>query len=137
MPGDVSEHFNYDEFFSPNDKGPTFWTKLVKAELILTLEAIRREVDKPIRIESGIRSVEYNASLKGSAPNSGHLSGEAADIRVAGLSNKELGRIIRTMQEKGRLPYLRYSYLIAGSTNTSVHIGVDVKPRKSIWGSGY
>jgi hypothetical protein len=41
------------------------------------------------------------------------------------------------MQEQGKLPYLRYSYLIAGTTGRSVHIGTDVKPRKSIWGTGY
>ena len=100
----------------------------------MTLEVIRASVGKPVRIESGIRSVEHNARLPNSVPDSGHLTGEAADIWVDGMTSKQLGGVIRTLYSQERLPYLTYSYLVGG---TSVHVGVDKKSRKSIWGPGY
>ena len=135
--GDISAHFNLREFFSPNDTGGTFKARSPKPELLDTLEAIRNAVGKAIHIESGIRSAEHNRSLKGSAPDSAHLTGEAADIWVDGMSNKDLGRVIRTAYKAGKLPYLHYTYLIEGTSATRVHVGVDNKPRKSIWGKVY
>jgi uncharacterized protein YcbK (DUF882 family) len=135
--GDISEHFSLSEFFSPNDRGKTFKTRKPRAELILTLEAVREALGKELRIESGIRSVEHNAGLKGSAGNSAHLTGEAADIYVSGMTNRQLGAVIRRLHGAGKLPYLEYTYLIAGNSNTRVHVGVDRKARKSVWGPGY
>jgi hypothetical protein len=136
--GDISKNFDTREFFSANDRGQTFKARAPKPELLDTLEMIRKAVGKPVNIESGIRSVEHNRSLPGSAPDSAHLTGEAADIWVEGHSNFDLGRIIRqVLYNNGWLPYLRYTYLIAGTTNTRVHVGVDNKPRRSIWGKGY
>jgi hypothetical protein len=136
--GNLSTNFDLDEFFSPNDKGRTWKAKAPKPELVLTLEAIRAAAGKPVHIESGIRSVEHNAKLKGSSKNSAHLTGEAADIWVDGVNNKQLGSVIRTLHAQGKLPHLAYSYLIKGTSNTRVHVGVDkyVK-RRSVWGPGY
>lgn len=145
--GDLSANFSSHEFYSPRDKGATWKKKNGKNikirpvpcnELIETLEAIRAAVGKPVNIESGIRSVEYNAALGGSSKNSAHLAGEAADIWVDGVNNRELGSVIRTLHSKGKLPHLAYSYLIRGTSSTRVHVGVDkhVK-RRSIWGPGY
>ena len=66
----ISENFSLDEFFSPNDKGETFRATEPKIELLATLEAIRGGLGRPLHIESGIRSVEHNAALPGSAPDS-------------------------------------------------------------------
>ena len=101
--GDISEHFNLKEFFSQNDRGKTFKARAPKPELLDTLEAIRSATGKAVHIESGIRSVEHNRSLKGSAPDSAHLTGEAADIWVDGLSNRDLGRVIRSAYKAGKL----------------------------------
>jgi uncharacterized protein YcbK (DUF882 family) len=133
----ISKYFKLQEFFSVNDKGKTFKAKTPTSELLSTLDAIREYLGKALYIESGIRSVEYNTKLSGSASNSGHLTGEAADIYVPGLTNKQLGLVIRTLYDKKLLPYLTYTYLITGSSATRVHIGVDRKNRKSIWGTGY
>jgi uncharacterized protein YcbK (DUF882 family) len=135
--GDISEHFNLREFFSANDHGQTFKARAPRPELLDTLEAIRSAVKAPVHIESGIRSVEHNRSLPGSASDSAHLTGEAADVWVDGLSNADLGKVIRSLHAGGLLPYLRYTYLIEGTSATRVHVGVDTKPRKSIWGPGY
>ena len=134
--GDISKNFSLKEFFSANDKGKTFKAKQPTQALLDTLEAIRAEAGKEVFINSGIRSVEYNARLKGSSPNSGHLTGEAADIYVNGMSNRQLGAVIRQLHKSGKLPHLAYTYLIKDS-NRAVHVGVDKKKRASIWGAGY
>lgn len=142
--GDLSKNFSEKEFYSPRDKGTTWKDRkgniikerpLPSKELLLLLETIRTAVDKPMNIESGVRSIEYNASLSGSASSSAHLAGDAADIWVNGMSNKELGELIKKLDGCGALFYLAYCYLIKGSSNTRVHVGVDqyVK-RKSKWG---
>ena len=60
--------------------------------------------------------------------------GEAADIWVDRLSNRELGFLIKSLHKEGKLPYLRYCYLIKGTSNTRVHIGVDEKARNGVFG---
>jgi uncharacterized protein YcbK (DUF882 family) len=136
--GDISKHFSLSEFFSPNDKGKTFKARKPEDKLLRLLEDIREGLGggKELRIESGIRSVEHNARQKGSAPNSEHLFGRAADIYVSGMTNKQLGAAIQELYRKGRLPDLSYSYLIKGTSNTRVHVDVGRK-RTSIWGPGY
>jgi len=133
----LSTNFSLNEFFSPNDKGTTWKTRTPKAELITALEIIRAAVNKPVHIESGVRSVERNTAI-GGAKSSAHLTGEAADIWVNGMSNKALGNVIRTLYTAGQLPNLAYTYLIVGTSNTRVHVGVDKgTKRSSIWGPGY
>ena len=135
--GDLTTNFSLSEFLNKNDYGPTFKTKTPKAELVATLQALRDEIKMAIGIESGIRSVEHNKSVGGAA-SSAHLMGEAADIYVTGMKNTTLGRIIRVMYNQGRLPYLAYTYLIKGTSNTRVHVGVDLHvKRNSVFGDGY
>lgn len=105
----------------------------IHPHLIETLDTIREHIKRPINIESGYRCPYYNNTLKNSVPNSGHTTGQAADIRAPGMTNKQLGDFIKHLHSRGLLPYLTYSYLIKGKTNTSVHIGTDKKPRKHIF----
>lgn len=53
----------------------------VKDELILTLQRVRDDWDRPMVVDCGARCPEHNASpeVRG-APDSAHISGEAADI---------------------------------------------------------
>jgi uncharacterized protein YcbK (DUF882 family) len=83
----------------------------VKGRLLLTLSAVREAVSLPVNVESGYRCEKHNASV-GGEKNSGHLTGEAADIWVNGLSNRELGTLIKRLHKERSLPYLRYCYLI-------------------------
>ena len=48
------------------------------------LEVLRERYGEPIRINSGYRSPQLNRKI-GGAPTSNHLTGCAADIRVAGM----------------------------------------------------
>jgi len=92
----LTEHFTLEELTysdlaqrhsldnSPNKSVIHNLTRL--AEL---LEDVRSLFNKPIRINSGYRSVEVNALL-GSKPTSQHCIGCAADIRIEGLTPDQI-----------------------------------------------
>jgi uncharacterized protein YcbK (DUF882 family) len=100
------------------------------------LQIIRDEIQKPIRINSGTRCINYNMKLSGSSAVSAHMKGEAADFYISGLSNTEVYKLIKDLYAKGKIPQLTYCYKITGKSKTAVHVGVDKRARKSIWGSG-
>lgn len=58
------------------------------------LQPLREHLDTAITVTSGYRSPELNTKLRGSS-TSQHLSGEAADIVVSGMSNTEVADYIR------------------------------------------
>lgn len=118
--GDMTKNFNRSEFAcrccGKNNINP------LVADYC---QRIRDVIDRPLYIECGTRCAKHNAELPGSAPNSAHLTGMAADIRADGMSNAQLGAIIKALYRAGELPELQYCYLIKGKTNTGVHFDVD------------
>lgn len=52
--------------------------------LVDTLQRMRDDIGKPIVVNSGVRCAKHNAEV-GGEPNSYHLKGMAADIRVADM----------------------------------------------------
>jgi len=58
------------------------------------LEPLRAKLNKPIIILSGYRCSELNKHV-GGVSNSKHLYGQASDIRVEEMSNKDLVKIIQ------------------------------------------
>ena len=86
----LSPHFRVKEFHSKDDP-----SDLVKVEerLLYLLENIRNCVGKPVHINSGYRSPEYNATLKNASPRSQHCNGKAADIWVEGVTPKQIADI--------------------------------------------
>ena len=73
--------FDEKELQSPNDPHKSPFTHVVRDELLNLLNRIRREWGKPVIVNSGYRSPEYNAAIKGAVTNSYHTKGMAADIR--------------------------------------------------------
>jgi uncharacterized protein YcbK (DUF882 family) len=65
------------------------------------LQVLRDELKKPIHINSGWRSEEYNNSIKGSSKKSQHILGKAADISIKGLSPLEVYNVIERLIENG------------------------------------
>lgn len=58
------------------------------------LQPLRDYFDTPITVTSGYRSEALNAKLRGSK-TSQHMTGQAADIVVSGMSNREVADYIR------------------------------------------
>lgn len=129
-----SQYYVFDETLNPTEKvSPHFGVWEFKCKdnsrvivldkaLVELLEIIRLHYNKPLHINSGYRTVQYNASLKNSSPKSQHILGKAADIWLNDVSPKQL------------YSWLDSSYpnsLGIGIYNTFVH--VDVREGKSRW----
>lgn len=59
--------------------------------LVFILDLLRSKIQKPVIVTSGYRTPEWNKKCEG-AKYSYHMRGMAADIRVNGVSPKELAR---------------------------------------------
>ncbi len=119
----LSPHFRVREFHSKND--PSDLVK-VDEKLLNLLENIRNFTGKPVHINSGYRSPQYNRTIKNASPNSQHCLGKAADIWVEGVSPSRIAEIAEC--------YLGDSGGI-GVYSTFTH--VDVRTNKSRWKGGY
>lgn len=71
-------------------------------ELAKNLQVLRDSINKSISITSGYRSPEHNAKIKG-AKNSQHVKGTAADIKVVGMTPKEVALVIEGLIESGKM----------------------------------
>jgi len=113
----LTTHFNSKEFRCKDNSNIIF----VGVELLEILEDIREHFNKPVIINSGYRTIEYNKKIGGVA-NSKHCAGIASDIKINGIAPKEI-----------------YSYLDSkynskygiGLYNTFVHI--DTRENKARW----
>lgn len=81
----LSAHFDRHEFACRCGCG--FDT--VDVELIELLEEVRQWYDRPVKINSACRCLEYNRSI-GSKDTSQHVKGKAADIVVSGIDPKDV-----------------------------------------------
>lgn len=126
--GNISTNFDRSEFACSDKCGFANPTQA----LVETVQAIRDAVGMGVHISSACRCGPNNRKW-GGKPNSGHLTGEAADIYVKGWGDRQLGGLIKQLHAAGKLPHLRYCYLIGGKTRTAVHVGVDEKPRSRIF----
>lgn len=83
----ISKNFKLKEFECKDG------SQLVKidSQLLYKLQALRDLIGKPIIINSGYRTKEYNKRVGGS-PNSQHLKGKAADIKVKGIKPADLAK---------------------------------------------
>jgi uncharacterized protein YcbK (DUF882 family) len=98
----ITTNFSLEEFNSkcgraiPNRVLPNI------IELAKNLQVLRDAIGKSITITSGYRSPEHNAKIKG-AKNSQHITGMAADIKVAGMTPKEISLVIEGLIESGKM----------------------------------
>jgi len=86
-----------------------------------TLAPIREEVDQPVYVTSGYRSVRLNKLVDG-VDNSRHTRGTAADIYTVGHTARELEVIIRRLAREGQIP--EPVELIAYPDKGHVHVAV-------------
>jgi uncharacterized protein YcbK (DUF882 family) len=102
MMAKITNNFSLQEFNSkcrrpiPNRVLPNI------IELAKNLQVLRDAVGKSITITSGYRSPEHNAKIKG-AKNSQHITGMAADIKVKGMTPKEVALVIEGLIEQGKM----------------------------------
>ena len=98
-------------------------------ELVENLQIIRDYIGKPIRVISGYRSPRYNRRI-GGARKSQHMTAKAADLRVSGMSPRELREVIIKLIKEGKIKKGG-----VGLYTSFVHY--DVRGRNARWkGSG-
>lgn len=98
----LAPNFELSKFASKCGR-PTPATVVPKLkELAQNLQVLRDHVDKTITINSGYRSPEHNKAV-GGAKFSRHVIGDAADIKVAGMTPKAVAAIIEQLIAEGKM----------------------------------
>ena len=85
-----------------------------KEQLVKLLDAARAHFGRPAHIVSGLRCPDWN-SIQGGVANSQHMYGEAADVRIDGVSADSLLAFFQSQ------PGVRYTYKI---NSTNVHVDI-------------
>jgi uncharacterized protein YcbK (DUF882 family) len=90
----LSRNFTVDELAKSGSK--RFTKARIDPKLVACLQAIRNRIGRAVTVLSGYRSYSYNAEVyrrRGQTPiNSRHSSGQAADIKVSGMSGMDLAK---------------------------------------------
>ena len=98
----ITTNFSLDEFKCkdgseiPNDVLPNI------IELAKNLQVLRDAIGKSITINSGYRSPKYNAKI-GGVKDSQHVKGKASDLRVSGMTPKELAEVIEELIKRKKM----------------------------------
>ena len=115
------EFFEPSEFDSPDEPGSG--AIHMKAIFIEKLAEARKLANVPFRINSGYRSVAHNHRV-GGMPNSAHLRGLAADIRV--FTAAERHAILWAAHQVG--------FKRIGIYKTFIHLDYDTSlPQEVVW----
>ncbi|MDC1406064.1 D-Ala-D-Ala carboxypeptidase family metallohydrolase [Akkermansiaceae bacterium] len=118
----LSNHFSSEEFKCNCQRCEDKIRYFAPLALLMVLEDIRVEFDKPVTITSAKRCEDHNAKV-GGGKRSKHLEGIAADIVVEGADPSEVYKFITE---------LHYADLLGvGSYDTFTH--VDVRGSKARW----
>lgn len=113
----LSANFKVKEFACSDGSDPIF----VADELVTVLQKIRTHFGKAVTITSAYRTPTRNSAVGGTA-YSQHLYGTAADIKVRGVSSRDVATYAeKLMPNKGGI----------GIYSTFTHI--DVRKTKSRW----
>ena len=113
---DGIKYFTPDEFACKCNRYCDGFPEQISRNLLVLLDGIREHYGVPVTISSGVRCQLRNSERPGSAYNSRHLQGKAADFHVRGKSAQTVVDYLNT------LPGVRYTYDIDGSW---VHVDVD------------
>lgn len=82
----ITPHFVLGEFLSAS-KGRY---GLLSRSVLDRIQAMRTEINRPMRITSGYRSPGYNSGISGAAKWSRHTYGDAIDFSVSGMNFQQL-----------------------------------------------
>ena len=81
----VGKYFKVKEFACRDGSQVVF----IDDHLVSILDILRNQVGKPVHITSGYRTPARNKAV-GGAKYSYHMRGQAADIRIEGMTGKEI-----------------------------------------------
>ena len=96
----LTENFSKSEFDSKDGAEMPHDVLMNVQKLASQLQILRNNINKPISINSGYRSLEHNKAI-GGVENSQHVLGKAADIKVKGISTRILAALIEDLINDG------------------------------------
>lgn len=94
-------------------------------ELAKNMQILRDELGVPIHLTNGYRSPAHNKSV-GGAKNSMHLYGKACDMKVKGMTPKQVLLVIERLIKEGKMKQGGI-----GLYNTFIHY--DIRGTKARW----
>ena len=113
----LTEHFDSEEFDCQCGCG----SGNIMQNLVLKLEEVRIAIDRPMKINSGIRCLQHNRSI-GSSDTSSHIKGLAADIGCTQMSDRyEL------------MYFFVKNFKRIGIHKEFIHVDIDVEKRNGIF----
>lgn len=116
----VGQHFKVREFACQDGSQVVF----IDSYLVSILDILRNQAGKPVIINSGYRTPARNKAV-GGAKYSYHMRGMAADIRINGMTAKEIANKLNAIVPNDECGIIVY--------NTWVHIDTRTKKyRKGI-----
>jgi uncharacterized protein YcbK (DUF882 family) len=92
-----TKNFKVSEFACPCGCGKNE----IKQSIIDLCQKVRDHFKVPVKVTSGYRCPKHNASLEGSAKNSQHLLGTAADLVVTGITPDKVYYYCDKLNPKG------------------------------------
>lgn len=98
----LTDNFSLKEFASHDGKPFTEEAKVNLSTLAKNLQVLRNDVKKPVTIMSGYRSPQHNKNV-GGASKSQHMMGMAADIKIPGMTPKQIYNKIEELIGKGQM----------------------------------
>ena len=110
----VGQHFKVREFACRDGSQVVF----IDSYLVSILDILRNQAGKPVIINSGYRTPERNKAV-GGAKYSYHMRGMAADIRIEGMTAKEIANKLNAIVPNDECGIIVY--------NTWVHIDTRTK----------
>ena len=113
----LTKHFNSEEFECQCRCN----TGNIMQNLVLKLEEVRVAIDRPMKINSGIRCLNHNRSI-GSSDTSSHIKGIAADIGCTFMSER-----LELMTE-----FVKHFKRI-GIHKEFIHVDIDTEKRNGIF----
>lgn len=93
----------------------------INLKVVKVLDDVRGHFGQPGISTSGCRCAKHNAKLKGSVPNSRHISGKAIDFYIKNVSKAKVLAYCKELVKQGRL---RYTYTNNSNMGGSVHIDI-------------
>lgn len=116
-------HFKLTEFKCHcGGKYCTGYPAELSVQLLKNLEAVRTKYREPVNITSGIRCKKWNALQSGSATQSRHISGKAADITGVFTGTNAKRNLVKAYWYS--LKGSNYCYHGTANMGNSVHVDV-------------
>jgi uncharacterized protein YcbK (DUF882 family) len=98
----ITTNFSLEEFNCKDGSEMPNDVMINIIKLAKNLQVLRDAVGKTITITSGYRSPKYNLKI-GGAKDSQHIKGTAADIKVKGMTPKEVSKVIEGLIANGKM----------------------------------